>query len=156
MKSSLQPLSVFVSLAVNIAELSAEPQKSELINDSARPSLDSVKMLKKTKPFLHKDFSVDCLVQSVEGRRSLVVRISRSGPKPPAIKYKDVKVIAKDSNGKAIEMGSKDPEASMVQVGDLRGRTAFVSFALKDSDDPVDVEVGYGGERPTFRLEDEK
>jgi hypothetical protein len=155
MKSSLQSLSVFVFLALNIAASSAEPEKSESINDSARPSLDSVKMLKQTKRFLHKDFSVDCLVQSMEGRRSLVVRISRSG-QPPAIKYKDVKVIAKDSNGKAIEMRSKDPEARIISFGDLRGRTAFLSFALNDSDDPVDVEVSYGGERPTFRLEDVK
>jgi hypothetical protein len=59
MKSTLQSLSVFVFLAVNIAESSAEPQKSESINDSARPSLDSVKMLKQTKPFLHKDFRVN-------------------------------------------------------------------------------------------------
>jgi hypothetical protein len=152
MKSSLQSLSVFIFLAVNFAASSAEPKKTESINDRPGPRLIP-KKLKQTKPFQHKNFIIGCLVESVEGRRTLVVRISRSGEELPALQHKDVKVVAKDLNGKPIEMRGKDPEAFVGEMGNSLGRTAFLYFSLNDSDDPVDVEVGYGGERPTFRLE---
>ena len=102
----------------------------------------------------HKYAIVDCVVQSWNGRRQLVVRISRAGEDLPPIRFKDVLVTSTNANGKEIKLkGNYKADEILGETGDPRGRTAYIHFDLFDSDQPAQVVVSRGPEMAHLVIE---